>query len=321
MNLKQIYKKIYKQIQKYEIIYIVRHIGPDPDAITSQMALKESIKLTFPKKKVYALGAQVNKFKYLGKIDKVDKIDYDNSLLITVDVPDKVRVDVINFDKFKHIIKIDHHPFIESFSDLEAIAICTSAAEMIYSLILNTKLKMNREIASLIFLGIVSDSYRFMFSPTNASTFYLVYELVNRFELDIQELYSKLYKKPLSEIRLHGFISENLKVNKNGFAHIFLDQDLVSSLGADISSASNMINDFNNVDEILVWVFVSWDEKAGLYKLNIRSRGPVINEIAGHYGGGGHIYASGARIKEKENVDKLLEELNNLCDKYKESEK
>ena len=321
MNLKQIYKKIYKEIQKFETIYIVRHIGPDPDAVTSQIALRESIKLTFPEKKVYALGAQVSKFKYLGKMDKVDKIDYENSLLITVDVPDKVRVDVTGFDKFKNIIKIDHHPFIEAFSELEAVDVCTSCAEMVYSLILSTKLKINREIANLIFLGIVSDSYRFLFSPTNALTFRLVADLVDRFKLDIQDLYSKLYRKPLNEMRLFGFIAENIKVNKNGFAHIFLDSDLVSSLGADIASASNMINDFNNIEEMIVWCFISWDEKAELYKVNIRSRGPVINEVAGHYGGGGHRFASGARIKEKENVNKLIEELDALCKNYKESEK
>ena len=320
MNLKQIYKKIYKEIQKFETIYIVRHIGPDPDAVTSQISLRDSIKLTFPNKKVYALGAQVSKFKYIGKMDKIEKIDYENSLLITVDVPDKVRVDVTGFDKFQNIVKIDHHPFIDKFSDIEAIDICTSSAEMVYSLILNTRLKMNRDIASLLFLGIVSDSYRFLFSPTNASTFRLVADLVDRYKLDIQDLYSKLYKKPLHEMRLFGFIAENIKVNKNGFAHIFLDSDLVVSLGADISSASNMINDFNNIDEVVVWAFVSWDEKAGLYKINIRSRGPIINEIAGHYGGGGHKYASGARIKEKENVDKLLEELDALCKEYKDSE-
>ena len=76
---KDIYKKIFKLIKKYDEIVLARHIGPDPDAFGSQMALKDSILLTFPNKKVYALGASVSRFRYFGKIDKVTEYDYDNS--------------------------------------------------------------------------------------------------------------------------------------------------------------------------------------------------------------------------------------------------
>ena len=46
--MSDIYKSIYNEVKKYKKIYIARHIGPDPDAFGSQMALKESIKITFP---------------------------------------------------------------------------------------------------------------------------------------------------------------------------------------------------------------------------------------------------------------------------------
>ena len=54
--MNNIYKAIYNEIKKYKKIYIARHIGADPDAFGSQMGLKESIKLTFPSKEVYAVG-------------------------------------------------------------------------------------------------------------------------------------------------------------------------------------------------------------------------------------------------------------------------
>ena len=60
-----------------------------------------------------------------------------------------------------------------------------------------------------------------------------------------------------------------------------------------------MINDYNNINEVLVWLFVSHDSKnKDLLRLNIRSRGPVINEIAERYGGGGHKLASGIRLQD-----------------------
>ncbi|MEG1457472.1 MAG: hypothetical protein RSC57_02635, partial [Bacilli bacterium] len=113
-----------------------------------------------------------------------------------------------------------------------------------------------------------------------------------------------------------GYIASNLKVTKNKFAYIHLEKDVISSLGADFSSASNMINDFNNINEILVWTFISYDEKSEMYKLNIRSRGPIINEIASMYYVGGHKYSSGARVKNKKDVDELLIKLENECIKF-----
>ena len=47
--MNNIYKSIYNEIKKFKVIYIARHIGPDPDAFGSQMALKKSIKLIMKK--------------------------------------------------------------------------------------------------------------------------------------------------------------------------------------------------------------------------------------------------------------------------------
>lgn len=313
-----IHKSIYNEIKKYNTIYIVRHIGPDPDAFASQMAMKETILETFPNKKVYALGATVSRFKYFGKIDKVKDIEYENSLLIALDVPDIKRVDVEEFNKFKNIIKIDHHPFIESFGGLEYIdEDASSASELVALLIKNTKLKMTKSIAGKLYMGIVSDSIRFMVSTTSR-TFEVVSSLVRKYDLDLNELYNTLYLRPLSEVRLLGHIALTMKVNKNGFAYVELDNDIIKSMGADITAASNMINEFNNISELLVWLFITYDEKNNLYKFNIRSRGPIINKIATSFGGGGHKYACGIRTPNKECIDEIIKKYDDLCKEYKE---
>ncbi len=64
------YKKINKKIKEYDNIVIARHIGVDPDAMASQMALKEIIKYNFPQKKVLALGVGSVKFNYIGQLKK-----------------------------------------------------------------------------------------------------------------------------------------------------------------------------------------------------------------------------------------------------------
>ena len=315
--MNNIYKLIYNEIKKYKKIYIARHIGPDPDAFGSNLGLRDSIKLTFPDKEVYAVGATVSRFKYFGLLDKVDNYDYENGLLIVTDTPDNRRVDIDNFLDFKHVIKIDHHPLVDKFSELEYIdESSSSASELVALLIIKTKLKMNELIAGNLFMGIVSDTNRFLFN-TNYKTFELVIYLIKNYKLNTEKLYRLVYSKPLSEVRLQGHIASTLRVDKYGFAYIELDDDIMASFGSDSTAASNMINDFNNINEVIVWVFVSKDRN-GLYRVNIRSRGPEINEIAARHGGGGHKFASGVRTDNHDVINELLKDLSDATRKYKE---
>lgn len=55
--------------------------------MASQVALRDSIKLTFPEKKVLAVGNGSSKFSYIGKLDKLEELEH--ALLIVVDLPDK----------------------------------------------------------------------------------------------------------------------------------------------------------------------------------------------------------------------------------------
>lgn len=310
-------KSIYSEIRKFKTIYIVRHIGPDPDAVASEVALRDTIKLTFPSKEVYSIGTSVARFKYIGKLDKVSSFDYENSLVITLDLPNISRVDGLNLEKFKNVIKIDHHPFVEKIGYLEYIdEKATSTCEILLDLVNNTKLKMNEHIAKTLMIGIISDSNRFLFYPSDEKILYKVADLVKKYKLNLQEIYDEIYKKPMSELRLMGYIASNLKVTKNKFAYIILENDIVNSFNADASSASNMVNDFGNIEEFIVWMFVTKDVKNDLFKVNIRSRGPIINEVAAKYNGGGHKFSSGARIKTMEELEMLINDLDNICKKY-----
>ena len=73
------------------------------------------------------------------------------------------------------------------------------------------------------------------------------------------------------------------------------------------------------MNELLIWVFFSEDTKSGIIKANIRSRGPVINEVAMKYGGGGHIYASGARLKSWTDAENLIKDLDEVMKNYHEA--
>ena len=315
-----IYKKIYKKIKLYDEIVIVRHVGPDPDAISSQIALRDSIRETFPDKKVYAVGSGVNKFKYLGILDKIDESKLVNPLLIVVDLPNISRIDGANISLYKDVIKIDHHPIEDKMGKLEIVDTrASSAAEIIAYLILNTRLKLTKKVAENLFVGIVSDSNRFLLGTSR--TLRIVGELIEKGKINVKELYPKLYERPLCEVQFQAYLAQHLNVSENGFAYCKIGTKEIEKYNVDASTASNMINDFNYIDGIYVWTFITYNEKNKLYKINIRSRGPVINEIAAKYNGGGHKLASGVRTEDEKDVDKLLKDLDEACKVYKEENK
>lgn len=317
MNNKDLFKQIYKLIKAYDNIVIVRHVGPDPDAIGSQIALRDSIKLTFPNKNVYAIGAGVSRFKYLGSLDKIDVNALTDVLLIVLDVPNFIRIDGIEGLDYKKIIKIDHHPKedIEGDADFTS-SDYSSTAEMVADLIFNSKLDIDKNVAESLFLGIISDSERFLFKNTTVHTFEVVTKLIKDFSIDFLGLYDSLYEKSFNELKFEAYITSNLTITENGLGHIIIDNNVIDELGLDVSAASIVINKYYFIKELIAWVFVTYDERNEIYKVNIRSRGPVINEVASKFNGGGHQYASGARIVKKADVEKLFHELDKACSDY-----
>ena len=314
-----IYKQIYKKIKEYNIIVIARHIGADPDALGSQFALKSIILDLFPDKKVYAVGNPASRFKFFGSQDKIDDINTNKALCIVLDTPDIKRIDGANINNFEYVIKIDHHPIIDKYANIEVIDDnACSSSQLILEFANANKIKIDKESAEKLFLGIVGDTDRFLHDYTSPTTFRLVTKLLNDTNIDFTKLYSYLYQRPITEVRFEGYIYQNLTLTDNGVAYIKLTDKLMKEYGVDSAAAGNMINDLKFVNEIIVWVFLSEDVKSSLIRANIRSVGPYINDIATKYGGGGHKYASGVKLKSWNDADNLINDLDDITKKYKQ---
>ena len=315
----KLFKEILKQIKKYDNIVVARHIGADPDALGSQFALKELIENNFKNKHVYAVGSIAARFKFMGSTDKIDSLDKAKSLLIVVDTPDVKRIeDIDDINEFARVIKIDHHPFIEKFrsDSIEYIEETSSSSQIIFKFALECKLKLTKKIAENIYVGIVGDTDRFLHDYTSNETFELVSTLIDMTGIDFTKLYEPIYSRPLSEVKFQGYIYQNLTLTENKVAYIKITDDIIKKFEVDSAAAGNMINDLKFVSGILIWVFFSEDPKMKIIKANIRSHGIVVNETAMKYGGGGHIYAAGARLKSWEEADELIKDLDEVAREY-----
>ncbi len=318
----EIYKKIFKIIKQYDKIVLARHVGPDPDAIGSQIALRDAIKLTFPSKEVYAIGAGVAKFRYLGALDKVDNFDsLEGALLVVLDVPNFKRIDGIEELKYDAILKIDHHPAEDILGDVDWTDDAkSSACEMVAQFLMNSKMQFDKNIAETLFCGMVFDSDRFLLKNTTVETLETVTELIRTKPFNFVACYDNLYERSFIELKFYSYLISHLEISENAFGFIEIENATLKKYGVDTSAPANMVNDFYFIKELICWCFITYDERNDIYKINIRSRGPVINSVAAKYNGGGHKYASGCRIKNKGDIAKLLKELDKVCEEYRSIE-
>lgn len=318
MNLfkPNIYKQIYKKIKNADTIIIARHIGPDPDALGSSLGLKQIINDNFPDKKVYCIGSPAAKFRFIGELDKLPE-NFDNALLIVTDTPDHKRVDGIDPRRIKNSIKIDHHPYVETMCELEWIDDkSSSASQMVLELVFNNNLKLTKEAGEKLYIGLVADTNRFMFSYSNSKTFALVSKLLEKTDIDITKIYNELYLRPYKEIKFQGYMSQNYQITENKVGYLIIHDETLKEFNVDAATPGNMINSFNHINEMLVWVTATEDKDLGSYRISIRSRGPIINEVAANHGGGGHMFASGTRLKTEDEIMKLIKDLDEVSKNY-----
>lgn len=227
------------------------------------------------------------------------------------------RIDGIDNLNYDNIIKIDHHPKEDIVAIVEWIdEKKSSTCQMVAEFILNTRLKLNQKIAENLFLGMVSDSERFSLKNTTYETFDTVKELLKQSKIDFTSLYDILYTRPFSEYKFIAYITNNLVIDENKMGYIKISDEELKQFNVDVATPSNLINNYNFIEELLVWIFITEDVKNSQYKISMRSRGPIINKIANNYNGGGHKFACGARLQSMEDVDKLIKDLSAACKEY-----
>lgn len=311
------YKAVLKAICKYDTIVILRHEVPDFDASGSQFGLATWIKDNFPNKKVYSLG-QPHKFfspKLYPVTDKVDEI-HDKYLCIIVDVANRPRVDGKEYiDNADYIIKIDHHPLCDDFGDISIIdEHAAAAAEIIGEMLISFKKKISKECAYYLYSAIVGDSGRFQYSDTSSRTFKVASKLFET-GFDFQDIYNKMYLKSIDDLKIIKELYNLYKTTEKGVAYYIISDAQLKEFNIEREQIKAYVNLLAGYEEIKIWVQVSEDITATdeyKWRVSIRSRGIKINDVATNFNGGGHDNASGAKCKDLDEINRLIQELDNL---------
>lgn len=305
------FEKILKLIEEYDTIFIYRHKFPDGDALGSQIGLFALIKDNYPDKTVYKVGDAAGRYSFMAgsEMDCVDKALLKGSLAIVLDCGDKSLVSDDTFTLAEKTVRMDHHLFTVKFCDEEFVdRSYESCAGIIADFAEKTGLKVSPYAANAIFTGIVTDSGRFRYDSVTADSLRRAAFLMDN-GADPASIYAKLYSEDYEMMKIRASFVLKIRFTGKRVAYLYNTREEVEKLGlSDFTVSRGMVNVMADIKGVDIWVNFTESENGVLCE--IRSSGKNINAVAVAHGGGGHLKASGALLKDKAEAMQMLEELN-----------
>ncbi len=218
---------------------------------------------------------------------------------------------------------IDHHPEPESeaFEFLYSTINTSSTAELIYDFInqISDKQSITKEIATCLFVGIMTDTGSFSFSCNRPQTFEVTAALIKT-GIDPEWIHRKVYDTFSEDrLRLLGFaLSEALVVKPEyATAYIALSKQDLERFNFQVGDTEGIVNYALSIESISMAVLLT--EKRGRVRLSFRSKGNFsVNNIAkDHFQGGGHRNAAGG--DSFDSLENTIQKLENLLPEYKDA--
>ncbi len=319
------FDQLLKLIENHDKIVIMRHRMPDGDALGSQYGIAQWIKINFPNKKVYCFGDQhqdrlTKLFPTSDKLIMKEHKTLQDSLVIVTDCANAARIDNQKFDYqklAKTIVKIDHHIHGEKYSSFDLVDEKASSACQIVTLFIKhhfPKYKVDQKMMTFLYIGLITDSGRFMFPSTSSATFQAAIFLIDN-GAKRADIHKVLYTWPEKEIRLINYLQQNFEVLPGGVAYFILKPEIVKSMQLDFSNVKNFVNTLGVFENYNFWSLTTYDTDDNVWRVSLRSREIAINHIAERHGGGGHKLACATKLKTFNQVMALLDDLSNFAQK------
>lgn len=301
-------EKFKNFIDKANTIAISAHINPDGDALGSALGLRKSLELYGKKADVIKISQVDDYLKFLPQLENYkDPSEKEYDLFIIVDCSEFDRIDkAIEICKnSKNVLVIDHHKGGSIKTDLNIIHSDSPAScELVYEIIKRLNLPMDKEIATLLYAGLVTDTGRFLYSNISELTFYTAADLY-KIGADFEMIYKNLYQnKEISKLQFENYLLNKVEFKKP-YALVGVSQKTCVDFGVQMGDSESVVNMLRDLKGIEVACLVK-EYGENEYKISLRSKDYLdVSEIARNNGGGGHIRASGFTINT-DSMDKAL---------------
>ncbi len=321
---KEVKLQILQKIKEYDRIMIFRHIRNDGDCVGSTKGLKRIIQLTWPEKEVYIIDRETAKYlEFMGpEDDEVADELYMDALGIVVDTASEARISNKKYTLCKELIKIDHHIPLENYGDIMWVEEeRSSACEMIvdFYATFRDELKIDSEVATYLYTGMVTDSGRFKYDGVSGETMRNAGLLLD-IGVNTELLYARLYLEAYEYLKFKAHIYQRMQITENGVAYIYIDKAMQEEFGLSLEQASACVGNLDSIRGCICWiVFVENGDAEGSIRVRLRSRFVHINPVAEKYRGGGHACASGATVYNMDEVQALLRDADATVKEYKQT--
>ena len=313
-------QQILDKIKEYDTIIVSRHVRPDGDAIGSSRGLAAMLRLSFPEKKIYVQSEDTSAYlSFLGPDDEqIPDSVYSEALLIVTDTATLDRISNSRHALAKEIIKIDHHINRDPYGSIHWVEdLRSSTCEMIayFYKTFKKELKLDKEAATYIFTGMVTDSGRFRYEATTGDTLRLA-GMLQDFGIDIDTLYAHLYLEDYDQLKFQAYVLQNMQITPHGLVHLHVDKAMQEQFHLTSEQASEAISYLKYIKGCISQLaFI--DMPDGTIRVRLRSRFMEINALAEKYNGGGHQFTCGATLYDPADIEKMLNDGDAMLAEYK----
>jgi bifunctional oligoribonuclease and PAP phosphatase NrnA len=297
--------RVVSALRERDRFILTAHEGPDGDALGSLLGMhhlltqlgKDSV--MFMAAKEFPLPIEY-RFLPLEELFHEPPADMADRTVIFLDCGniDRMPVDFLTAGD-NDIINIDHHHDNTRFGDFNLVNVSASCtAEIVYDLAALLGATITSEMASALYVGLVTDTGKFMYENTDAHTHRVAAELIEA-GVDVDDTYRRLYEHvPLEKLRLVARALEGIQLHCDG-------RLVVSSItaadyeqtGAGEEMTEGVIDHLRSIDGTKVAAVVRdlGNRGRAARKVSLRSsEGDVdVSAIARKNGGGGHKRAAG----------------------------
>lgn len=326
MNLREMVmknKELLKLLKENKKVIILPHIIPDGDTLGSAGALQHALN-NFGNETIILIEDDIPsdlKFLELNNLYDIRNLkneftDFD--MIITIDSSDidrlGVRAKLLQYTD--NILNIDHHKTNSEYGKFNYIDItASSCGEIIYDIIMDLNINIDKKIASLLYIAITTDTGSFKYSNTTPKTLRIAANLLE-YGIDKDDINIQLYQnKPLNKMKLLIDTLNTLEFYfNNKLSIMYISLEMLKENNIDFSDSDGIIEHGRNIENVEIAVLLKEVNKKEI-KVGLRSKGNYdVSEIAAFFGGGGHKNAAGCTIKasieEAKNI--LIDRISNI---------
>ncbi len=283
---------------------LTAHEGPDGDALGSLLAMhaileqlgKDSV--MFLASKEFPLPVEY-RFLPLEEVFHEAPADIADRGVVFLDCGniDRMPVDWLQEHKGP-VLNIDHHHDNTRFGDVNLVDVeASSTAEIVYEVARALGARITPEIASALYVGLVTDTGRFMYENTNVGAHRMAADLIEA-GVDVQDIYRRLYERvPVEKLKLISRALEKVERYPDcALAITYIAAEDYAATGATEVLTEGVIDFIRAIEgtEVAVVVRDKTDDGRAARKVSLRSTGELdVSAIAREHGGGGHQRAAG----------------------------